>query len=988
MSTRLQNQQKRAPVNPNQGQRSKLYEKLVKSHLMICIPAVGIIAVAIGLHLLIQQNLNNLVNSAIPFTDTSSRILTDVHRSLASLRGWILLKNDEMIVQRKDAWNGLTASMAVLIELQENDETNIVDSETLHLLNEQLIKLKRSQWLIEDIAWTPGNEPAKVLFTERVDDIADDLLAGIGEIILRESESPERTEGKVILKYFADLRSNLSLGMEQLGRFIDTGDTRFEVSFQSKLKTAENIFAAIDRKKDLLSDDQRELLTWSESEFKLFRKHAADAINLRLTDEWNVARHLLATEAVPISRQIITLVNGISQRYQASLNSNSQRMTRLASLAITINAVLIIVMALVGFIGARRLSRSLIQPINQLTGATSEIIAGNLTTDIPVVSDDEIGVLTNSFNRMNSTLRSARNRLEQRAEELADANRKMAAEINERKRIESQLVEAKLEAEKANRTKSEFLASMSHELRTPMNAIIGYSEILVDQIPGPLNTKQLRYVNHVMASGHHLLNLINDVLDLSKIEAGKMEIYPVRFDVAEFLQETVSTIKPAAARKHIKVEENFQNSIGSIKADPQRLKQVMYNLLSNAVKFTPEAGSIAITAKRVDGKQGNRGQTSSFKFSEPGKVKTGGLTPISPPISPSESKFIITVKDSGIGVAPEDIDRVFGKFQQIDSTHAREQQGTGLGLTITKSFIELHGGKIWLESEGEGRGSTFSIELPVAPLLSNAQLDSIGNLRDRTDLPPDMSQSDEEPRTVLVIEDDRRIWEFIETTLTARGYRTVFAANGEAGLQKAQECRPTAILLDMFMPVKDGWSVLAALKSLPDIRDIPVIIMSMTDETDLDYNANVIEWIVKPVDRIELLGALQKCVNRTATKVETILLIDDDPKCAEIISKNLIVEGYKTLVGYSGLEGLEIAERIRPDLIVLDLMMPDMDGFEVMERLNANPDTKNIPIVINTAKDLTKDDQKRLQGKIENIFSKSNCMNLTDMFRKNVGKTG
>ncbi len=569
----------------------------------------------------------------------------------------------------------------------------------------------------------------------------------------------------------------------------------------------------------------------------------------------------------------------------------------------------------------------------------------------------------------------------------------------------AELAATNTELQKALRNKDYFLATMSHELRTPMNAIIGYSEMLADKIFGELNTKQCRYVDHILTSGRHLLDLINDILDLAKIEAEEMSLFPSDFRMDELLREVMTVIRPLAANKRIELDAYIPDNVGPVHADRQRLKQVMCNLLSNAVKFTPEAGFIRVSAKWGKGAESAAvgdpllvTQQSEILTGEPSvtrrpqrhptKAKTVNnlkTCPTEPETATSGSTLCISVADSGIGIKPEDIGRVFGQFEQVDSTYAREQQGTGLGLAITKHFVELHGGRIWVESEGQGKGATFNIELPMETALNDAQPES----RESCEIDGDWSEandSDSENKTIVVIEDDRRMWEFIGSTLEAEGYQTVFTANGKEGLRKVQDCQPVAVLLDIFLPVKDGLQVLTELKSCPATWDIPVVVMSVESKNEIGNAFGAADWLVKPVSRPHLLNVVQRHERHRGGVIRTILIIDDEPDCVEILAEYLVQNGHATLKAYSGLEGLEIIALKHPDLVILDLMMPEMTGFDVIDRLKSDANTKDIPVVINTAKDLTPEDLERLQGKTEKILSKSVRNELCEFVNEITGK--
>ena len=395
------------------------------------------------------------------------------------------------------------------------------------------------------------------------------------------------------------------------------------------------------------------------------------------------------------------------------------------------------------------------------------------------------------------------------------------AELLSRERdLARELERARAQAESANQAKSDFLANMSHELRTPLNSIIGFSEILSDLTLGEMNPKQQRYVSNILVSGRHLLQLINDILDLSKIEAGRVTLEYGDLDIAKTILEVVDIVRPLAARKEIILTVQIEEAMPTLNADRAKFRQVLYNLLSNAIKFTRPQGTVTLTS-------GLRGEEAAGQAAAP--------------------SFFLEVRDTGIGIKAEDMGRLFGKFEQLDSTYGREQQGTGLGLALTKRLVEMHGGTIWAASEGVGMGSVFSVLLPMraaeTPVLPA----------------PSPTEPGEVPgqNLVLVIEDDPRSREILSHHIEHAGFKVACTADGSQALQMAKESKPQAITLDILLPEKDGWEVLKQLKSDPATRDIPVFVISITEDRDLGLSLGAKEFFFKPVDGAKLIGALQ-----------------------------------------------------------------------------------------------------------------------------------
>ncbi|MHB8636923.1 MAG: hybrid sensor histidine kinase/response regulator [Fimbriimonadaceae bacterium] len=509
-------------------------------------------------------------------------------------------------------------------------------------------------------------------------------------------------------------------------------------------------------------------------------------------------------------------------------------------------------------------------------------------------------------------------------------------DVTERRRAEEEVAKAKEAAETANKTKSLFLANMSHELRTPLNAILGYSEMLHEQAAEQHLEDFGNDLEKITASGKHLLALINDILDLSKIEAGKMDLFLETFDVAAMIAEVASTLQPMVDKNANTLDIRRSPNLGSMHADQIKVRQGLSNLLSNAVKFTHE-GSITLDAGRevMDGRDW----------------------------------IVFRVEDSGIGLSPDQIVKLFRDFTQADTSTTRKFGGTGLGLALTRRFCQMLGGDVTVHSV-LGKGSVFTIKLPA--VVSEARP---GPPRDAPGVASDEcggADGTESPvagaECVLVIDDDPVQRDLMSRFLTKEGYGVHTADGGETGLRLARQLLPVAITLDVMMPDMDGWTVLSALKADPALREIPVIMLTMVDDPARGFTLGAAEYATKPVDRLRLGRILKKyaCPNPPCP----VLLVEDDA-ATRVITRNILEkEGWKVTEAENGRVALECMDRERPSVIVLDLMMPEMDGFEFVECVRSRPEWRLIPIVVLTATDLGAEDRKRLNGSVETVLHK------------------
>jgi CheY-like chemotaxis protein/anti-sigma regulatory factor (Ser/Thr protein kinase) len=497
----------------------------------------------------------------------------------------------------------------------------------------------------------------------------------------------------------------------------------------------------------------------------------------------------------------------------------------------------------------------------------------------------------------------------------------------------------------ASQHKSQFLANMSHELRTPLNAIIGVTEMLredaeaLNQDPEPLD--------RVLGAGRHLLVLINDILDLSKIEAGRMELQLESFALAPLIAGVAKTIEPLAAKNTNEVTINCAPAIGTLYGDEMRLRQALLNLMSNANKFT-ERGTITVDARQVQ---------------EDGR-----------------DWIAIAVADTGIGMTPEQMGKLFQEFSQAEASTGRKYGGTGLGLAISQRFCRMMGGDITVESK-PGMGSTFTICLPriaqgEQPMPREAPRPA------RAERAHPIGVGSDEP-LILVVDDDATARDLVEQHLQRAGFAVVTARGGQEALRLVRELQPTAVTLDIMMPDLDGWTVLAAMKGDPALASIPVVLMSIVDQKKRGYALGAADYLVKPIDRTKLVATLTGICGSTAGRV---LLVDDDEVVRRGVRHILEPMGWNVTEAENGQIAVEAIAAARPDVIILDLMMPKMDGFEFLDELRSRSDWQGVPVVIVTAKDLTQDDRDRLNGGVERIIQKSNPGEMLGQLTREISK--
>ena len=546
----------------------------------------------------------------------------------------------------------------------------------------------------------------------------------------------------------------------------------------------------------------------------------------------------------------------------------------------------------------------------------------------PIRSPAELAILIDSFNEMLAQIQQSEGALRMARDELEQRVRERTAELETAKReveeFSRSILLAKEEVERGSRFKDQFLSTMSHELRTPLNAVLGFSDLLADERYGPLNDRQQRYVAHIHTGGKHLLKLISDILDLSKIEAGRMELAREDVTVASAFAEVISALYPLAEKKSQALLQHAAPNL-HVHADAMRFKQVLMNLAGNAIKFTPEGGRIELAACQVD------------------------------------DQVRVEVRDNGPGIPADQQQRIFEAFFRLTETGSATE-GTGLGLAITSRLVELHGGKLEIESR-PGAGTCFYFSLPLVAIIPDEAAPA--------SIP--MPRAPRAPR-ILVVEDNPATGQLIQSQLTSSGYETLKCAQPERATEIAAEHQPDAITLDLLMQPVHGLEVLLQLKNDPRTSNIPVIVVTIVDQPGVGTALGADEYLIKPVDKATLLAAVERCLRSRggAAPARTILVVEDDVSTLEMIVELLRVYGYSVSTATDGAQARASVAQSLPELVILDLVLPKMSGFELLAEWRSNPRTADLSVFVLTSKDLTKDEEKYVHAHAESLFRKQN----------------
>jgi signal transduction histidine kinase/DNA-binding response OmpR family regulator len=619
----------------------------------------------------------------------------------------------------------------------------------------------------------------------------------------------------------------------------------------------------------------------------ILRTRQSDAINADGTSSVSQQTQKFYQASLPPVDEVYKLYDVVSPTLDNLLQSRIDRLAvrRSMVVAFAVLALAASVYLVVGFYLAVH------ETIDDFEQAAQRWIKGQLNGEFKVRSRDELAQVAISFNNIAGELMTARD-----------------------------------QAMDANLAKSRFIANMSHELRTPLNAVIGYSELIQEEMEDRGDDEFIPDLKKIQAAATHLLALINDILDISKIEAGKMDLFLEKIDVQKMVNEVVSTVQPLVQKNNNTLDVKLANNLGTIRADLTKTRQILFNLLSNASKFT-DNGKITLEASLQN---------------------VSGI-----------DLMVFKVSDTGIGMTAEQIAKLFKEFSQADSSTTRKYGGTGLGLAISRRFSQMMGGDITVESE-YGKGSTFTVQIPTNVIKA----DEVPSLS-QTSMPPLPANAS----TVLVIDDDPNVRELVTRFLAKEGFKVKTASSGMEGLRLARDLHPDVITLDVMMPGMDGWAVLSALKADKDLCNTPVVMMTIVSDQNLAYALGASDYLTKPIDRDRLVQTLRRhdCKSSSCK----VLVVDDDPQIREILSRTLEREGWTSCTAQNGSEALRRVREDKPEIILLDLMMPVMDGFQFLEELRKNEAARSIPVVVITAMSLTNNDRQRLNGQVQQILQKA-----------------
>lgn len=689
-------------------------------------------------------------------------------------------------------------------------------------------------------------------------------------------------------------------------------------------QSAENTLSALKASPEILSAS---IYTPEGRLFAAYsRERSAKLQTVPTIPSGEIEIHWLKSDEIGVARSIVFQGKPTAIVYiRSGVEELDHRLVRYAGIA----GIVLVISMLAALLISSVFRRSVAEPIVRLA-EIAKIVSRDRNYSLRASptrgGSGELAILIDAFNEMlaqtqmsEGALRQAHDQLEQRVKERTSELEAAKKEVEE---FSYSVVRAKEEIERASKFKDQFLSTMSHELRTPLNAVLGFSDLLTEERYGPLNERQQRYVAHIHTGGKHLLTLINDILDLSKIEAGRLQLAIEHVSIKTPFAEVLDTMRPLADKKSQILVSNAAPNL-SVLADATRLKQVLMNLIGNAIKFTPEGGKIELAArKNGDGVR-------------------------------------LEVRDSGPGIPVEEQGHIFEAFYRLRQT-GKAIEGTGLGLAITQRLVELQGGRLGLESE-LGKGSCFYFMLPAVP-----------SAEDQESTKTAVRAQPAGPSRILVLEDDPAAAQLLETYLTSVGYDVLLCTDSSQAVKMAVDAQPDAITMDIMMKPINGWEILSTLKTDPRTEKIPVIVVSIVDQPTTGALLGADEYIVKPVEQATLLTAIDRCMERHGRprQKRPILVVDDDGPTREFIAELLVKHGYVVGTAASVAEARASVDLSLPDLVILDLILPELSGFHLLSEWRHSPRTADLPVFVLTSKDLSLQEREYLQTNAGALFRK------------------
>ena len=1037
----------------------RLWRELLRSHLNVA--AVGVIMMVIGAAgaFGLRYYATMLATINTPIALSASQLQAGVQKSVASLYGWMSVENPLFTEHRSKIWND--EIYPEIKRLKKLKEGNLQDQQSLKVLETELYNLDMWQWLIEDVAQTPGNLPANALLVQTITPIKNVLSDAISAMIDRAITYSDGDSLKTLL----NIRSTFELADKHLVYFIERGTLFDKNHFSELLANVEHTIQNLSVKNQINELDKDERLLLLKSEFSVYQSLTQEAINLRGGDDWNVSRHLLATVVLPLEQKISSKLNAISIYEQVKVTKTVAVVNSISWWMPVTTVLLFLLMLYVSYRMAKKKSQIFIQPVIELESTKDELtetlnksiklnssLNRNKRRTQIIVESSPVSIITISEKGLIQSFNTAAvctfgySKLEMMnqnisklvpthlAQEHTDyvgdtkffgkgqetfalhkdstklhihlsvtqmnlqdetlflvmlidlsdevARRQRISEINEELQANSEELQAQQEElratnevlitksealefarkqaekkskelEEASRYKSEFLANMSHELRTPLNSLLILSNALAENDEGHLSEDEVESATVIEESGKHLLGLINEILDLSKVEAGKMSIENRRINLSELSATLTSRFKHMAEAKDIGFLINIDDSVPTeFISDEKKLGQILTNLISNAIKFT-HRGAVSLIVSAIESKEILTGCSTVLAFS---------------------------VRDSGVGIAKEKHTAIFETFQQADGSTSRHYGGTGLGLSIVSTFTELLQGKVELESE-LGKGSLFALYLPVDSAdVASQEKSSLQILQKalvfsgKNSPPPfedDRAHLEQDKPLFLIIEDDADFAKIIFETCHQQYAQAIVAPDGETGINLAKKYDFTGIILDYMLPGIDGKGVMSILKSDSTTQHIPVHIISALDDLIDTQSFGVIGQLTKPASKSDISAVIEQLKSAYSLRSIHLLLVDEDKANVKAIRKLIEKDPVTISCVESGKAAISMLKEQHFSAIILDLDLPDMTGFDLLERLKKENPSKLPPVIVHTSKDLSDAEIKKLHEVTETIIVKS-----------------